>query len=144
MKHRKLQCDKNFTPCRVDDGDEFYPNGIFEFNITKMLDYLVLGKAGITVTEIDVCKFHLSYSKIDESHLESVDLSRPVIIAEIAPGRFNLIDGHHRVEKAYRTGVKTLPCYSVGPEHHMLFLTSLSAHEAYVEYWNGKLEDGYR
>ena len=31
----KIKLDKKFQPMAADDGDEFFPNGIFEFNITK-------------------------------------------------------------------------------------------------------------
>jgi hypothetical protein len=36
----KLKIIKKFTPCPIDDGDELFPNGIFEFNITKMLSFI--------------------------------------------------------------------------------------------------------
>ena len=35
-----LKADKNFTPLPVDDGDEMFHNGIFIFNITKMIEYI--------------------------------------------------------------------------------------------------------
>ena len=38
---KKLKADDNFTPCPINDGDELYPNGIFVFNITKMLSFLI-------------------------------------------------------------------------------------------------------
>jgi len=30
----------NFKPCLTDEGDEIYANGIFKFNISKMIAYL--------------------------------------------------------------------------------------------------------
>ena len=36
----KLKLDKNFQPCPLDDGDEAYPNSIFEFNITRLLAHI--------------------------------------------------------------------------------------------------------
>jgi len=35
-----MDIDKNFVPVSVDEGDEYYPNGIFVFNITKMLKFI--------------------------------------------------------------------------------------------------------
>ena len=35
-----LKVDNNFTPCPVDDGDEIFPNGIFEINITKIISHV--------------------------------------------------------------------------------------------------------
>lgn len=45
--------------------------------------------------------------------VDSADISRPVILAEIAPGRYNLIDGHHRMEKARRAGLEHIMAYRV-------------------------------
>ena len=70
----------------------------------------------------------------------SVELTAPVIFAEIAPGRFNLIDGHHRMEKARRMGVKRILAYKLNVEQHMQFLTDKRAYVVYVEYWNSKLK----
>ncbi len=33
-------CPKNFVPALIEEGDELYPNGIFVFNITKMLTFI--------------------------------------------------------------------------------------------------------
>ena len=66
-----------------------------------------------------------------------------MIIAEIAPQRYNLIDGHHRMKKARRSGVESLPCYKLDVTHHVNFLTTreaYGAYGAYVEYWNEKLQ----
>ena len=35
-----MKVDDNFTPYPINDGDEMYPNGIFEFNITKLADFI--------------------------------------------------------------------------------------------------------
>lgn len=37
---RKLKLEKTFAPLPVDEGDELFPNGIFEFNVTKMLAFI--------------------------------------------------------------------------------------------------------
>ena len=76
-----------------------------------------------------------------ESYIDSVFRTDPVILAEISPGKYNLIDGNHRVEKARRDGVESIMAYRIPSEHHIQFLTSLKAYEAYIEYWNNKLED---
>lgn len=134
-----LQVDNNFTPCQSQGGDELYTNGIFEFNITKILEEIQKTPDCFIIEEAVVSYYTLGFSSINESHLDSVDLSRPVILAEIAPDRYNLIDGHHRVEKARRLGIKKLSAYRLDVERHMKFLTSNRAYTAYIEYWNGKL-----
>jgi hypothetical protein len=69
------------------------------------------------------------------------DLTRPVTLAEVAPGRYNLIDGHHRVAKARREGVPSILAYRVHCPEHVPFLTSVQAYQVYVEYWNSKADD---
>jgi hypothetical protein len=37
---KELKVNDNFIPCPTKEGDELYPNGIFVFNITKMIEYI--------------------------------------------------------------------------------------------------------
>ena len=134
-----MQVDNNFTPCPKQDGDELYPNGIFVFNITKILEEIQKKPDCFIIEEAVVSDYTLGFSSINESHLDSVDLSSPVILAEISPGRYNLIDGYHRVEKARRLGIQKLPAYRLDVERHIKFLTSNRAYTTYIEYWNSKL-----
>jgi len=136
---KSLEVNDDFTPCPTDIGDELYPNGIFEFNITKILEHIQRTPDDITVEDVAVCDFPKDFSSINESHVDSTDTSMPVILAEISPGRYNLIDGNHRMEKARRMGVQTLVAYKLNVEQHLPFLTSKKAYLAYIEYWNGKL-----
>jgi len=94
----------------------------------------------VSIEQIPVSRFSGAFSVIDESHLESVNLGLPVIVAEIAPQRFNLIDGNHRMEKARRAAVETLPGYTLDVTQHVNFLTTKKAYDAYVAYWNDKLQ----
>jgi len=136
---RKLKIDSRFTPCSVEDDDELFPNGIFVFNITKMTEYITSHE--IPCEEVQVKDFSRGASKFNEEHLTAVDITRPVIVAEISPGRYNVIDGNHRMEKARRLGMETIMAYKLGPEQHLQFLTTSQGYSAYVEYWNGKLRD---
>ncbi len=139
--NRMLKPDKNFTPALADEGDELFPNGIFLFNITKMLSHIQDHPDEFTPERIAV-KDHVSdFPPIKEDWLDMADISKPVILAEISPGRYNLIDGHHRVEKARRTGIEYLAAFWLSPNQHIQFLTTQKAYVAYVEYWNSKLED---
>lgn len=138
---KKLKINKNFKPCSVETGDELFPNGIFEFNVTRMIEYLQKNPEAVPVEAVEVSDIYWGSSSLNESHLDTVDVSRPVILAEIAPGRYNVIDGNHRVEMARRMGIQTVPAYRVSPEQHMQFLTSQEAYDAYVVYWNDKLRN---
>ncbi len=137
---QKLKVNAGFTPSPVRDGDELFPNGIFVFNITRMLEHIQNNTAEISIAEMAVRDIYLGFSNLNEDHIESVDISRPVVFAEIAPGQYNLIDGHHRVEKARRLGKDTVRAYKLTVQQHIPFLTSKKAYLAYVEYWNDKVK----
>jgi len=137
---KKFSIDKNFAPCPVNDGDELYPNGIFEFNITKIIEYIHSNLADIALEMVAVEDFYKGFSSLDESHVDKTDVSRPVIMVEISPGRYNLIDGNHRMQKARRMGIKSMSAYKLNAEQHMKFLTTKKGYEAYIEYWNDKLK----
>lgn len=136
--NRKLKISKNFKPCTIDDGDELYPNGIFVFNITKMSEYIQ--NQNITCEEVLVRDYSRGSSKFKEDYVETVDVAKPVIVAEISPGRYNVIDGNHRMEKARRMGMEKIPAYKLSPEQHLPFLTTENGYRAYIEYWNSKLK----
>lgn len=90
--------------------------------------------------EIVVSTSYNSFSAINETHVMSTDVSKPVILAEISPGQYNLIDGHHRMEKALRLGVARIPSYRLNAQQHCKFLTTEKGYIAYVSYWNDKLK----
>ena len=136
-----LSVDAAFRPCPAADGDELFPNGIFEFNITKMLEWIRTNPGDVPLEDVSVGDFCREFSSIDESHMDSVQLGQPVILAEIAPGRYNLIDGNHRMEKARRLGIERIAAYKLNVEQHVRFLTDEKAYVAYVEYWNSKVRD---
>ncbi|MFZ0498107.1 MAG: ParB/Srx family N-terminal domain-containing protein [Steroidobacteraceae bacterium] len=138
----RLDLDPSFQPSETVHGDELYPNGIFEFNITRLSAYIVAAgrfRAEPVALE-DICYGGTSPG-LNELTIAAADLSRPVILAEISPGRYNLIDGNHRVAKARREGVPSILAYRIRCPEHVAFLTSTRAYEKYVEYWNSKVDD---
>lgn len=138
----RLDVDPSFQPCETEAGDELYPNGIFEFNITRLSAYIVAASRFRAET---VALDHIPYGGtspgLNELTIAAADLSRPVILAEISPGRYNLIDGNHRVAKARRESVPSILAYRIPCPEHVAFLTSTRAYEKYVEYWNSKVDD---
>ena len=136
-----LKRDDDFTPCPVVTGDELFPNGFFVFNITKIIEYIRNNPDSITLEEVAVSDFFKGFSSINESYVDSVEISKPVILAEISPGRYNLIDGNHRIEKALKMGINSIRAYKLNVEQHIRFLTSKKAYVAYIEYWNSKLKE---
>ena len=111
------------------------------FNITKLLEYIQNNPYSVPLEEVAIKDFCKDHSFINESYVDSVEISEPVVMAEISPGRYNLIDGHHRMEKARRLGICSIPAYKLAVELHVRFLTSEKAYVAFVEYWNSKLRE---
>ena len=136
----KLEVNNDFVPCQPNDEDELFPNGIFVFNISKIIDYIKHNKDKVELSEVNVRSI-CTFSSLNESYIDSLDISKPVILSEISPGNYNLIDGHHRLEKARRTDRPTIMAYKLTVDQHINFLTSETAYLSYVEYWNNKVED---
>lgn len=148
---RALTFDPDFVPCALEREDEYLVNGIFVFNITRLIGYIGIHREEFAIIDIDVNYYNglQASEKLNEDYVEQADLSRPVILAEIAPDRYemgmevdptnyyargyNLIDGHHRVAKAHRSGIKILKAYVVRMEQHIDFLAR--GYEKYVDYW---------
>ena len=135
-----LKLNKDFSPFPVAVGDEIFRNGIFHFNITKMLEYIKQNLYNIPLEEVAVKNFPREFSSINESHMDSVVLSEPVILAEISPGNYNLIDGNHRMEKARRMGLEKVMAYELNVNQHINFLTEKESYNRYIDYWNDKLK----
>jgi hypothetical protein len=136
----ELQLDKTFQPCAAEPGDELFANGIFEFNITRLSAFVEAHIERFPIEHVEIGGIpNYGSENLQEEAICAADLIRPILLAEISPGLFNLIDGHHRVAKARREGRRTLPAHRVVCPHHVPFLTSTRAYERYVEYWNEKL-----
>ena len=143
-KERKLRLNKNFHPCEVNENEELCPNGIFVFNISRIIEHIDSGQLNAETEEINVTEWYgKSFTKkiINEDHLKTVVLKTPVIQAEISPGRYNMIDGRHRLEKAYRDQVKTLKSYKLKAEQLIPYFIDTQGYQAFVGYWNDKLTD---
>jgi hypothetical protein len=82
----------------------------------------------------------MSVNKLSNTRKDSVNVLEPVILAEIAPGRYNLIDGHNRVEKAHRQKIETLKAFRLKALQHINFLTTQNGYEKYVAYWNDQIK----
>ncbi len=135
-----LTPEKHCKPCTSVEGDELFHNGIFIFNISRMINYIQENPDLFTPEIVAVKDIYSRSPHINEEHLDSVEVTKPVILAEIAPDRYNLIDGHHRAEKAVRQNMDTIKAYRLKSYQHIHFLTSRETYEKNVEYWNNKKE----
>ncbi len=140
---REMRIDPNFIPCEQKDEEECYANGFFHFNISWMIEDIESGKLVVAKEQIDVESWRRCHDKgvINEEHMPNVVLSKPVIQAEIRHDMFEIIDGHHRIEKALREGVAFIDSYKLMGEQLPQYLTSEARYKAYVNYWNSKLDE---
>lgn len=131
-----------YTPLATNDGDEIYPNGIFKFNISRILEHIATGKLRAMKAPINVIEWFKTHSggSINEDHLPVVDITKPVLQAEIRPGMFEIIDGNHRMEKAYRDKFEFVNSYKLKGEQLLPFFVDKRGYDAFVEYWNSKLD----
>ncbi|MBE0451892.1 MAG: ParB/RepB/Spo0J family partition protein [Clostridia bacterium] len=151
-----LEIKQNNVSCNP--GDEFVRNGIFEFNVSGVNEYINENEADFELVEIPV-DYYFSYfsrSDLQPEWIEKADIDRPVLLFEIAPDRkyysddpivddfydrgYNVLDGSHRLAKAKQQGIQTIKAYLVPMETHIKFMTN--GFEAYVSYWNDKLKTG--
>jgi hypothetical protein len=85
MKPKKLKLKKTFTPPNRDQEDEFFPNGIFEFNITKMIAFINANPSQFSVEEIEVKRYAIWDAKqLNEETVAKANISNPIILAESA------------------------------------------------------------
>jgi len=103
-------------------GKNGIPTEFFIYNVSRLIKDLAADenekdsrvpwlntavKVPVSVKEaIDHCH---GLGHLEEEHIQIADLNRPLIFIELAPDSFNLIDGHHHLEKARRQGIKELP-----------------------------------
>lgn len=143
-KERTLKLNKNFIPCDVFENEEYYPNGVFVFNVTRIIEHIQSGQLVVEQEDISVpdwYKTQVASIVINEEHLKMVTLEVPVIQAEISPGRFNIIDGNHRLERAYRDNVQTIKSFKLKAEQLIPYFRDVEGYQAFVAYWNDKLTD---
>ena len=136
MTHpRFIKLNPNFIPCTLEKGNEYFKNGIFVFNITKLIEHIDANKDKFTITDIDVdyyCRLQADYN-LNQDYVKQADITRPLILAEISPDKYDidllnyywrgysLIDGHHRIAKAHELGIKNLKAYIIPMEEHINF-----------------------
>lgn len=140
--HGRLKLNRQFQPCTPEPGDELYLNGIFEFNITRLLAFVEAQPQQCAPESVDLAEIaqHGDDSHLDQDAIAAADLSRPILLAEISPGLYNVIDGNHRLAKARREAARTILARRIRCPQHVSFLTSMTAYEAYVEYWNSNVD----
>jgi len=155
---RRLNPFQIWEPYIPEEGDEMYSGGFFTFDVTAMIKDIETGKISPERQIADirhVDSYVWGHENLKPEHIEKADLSRPLILLEIAPDAlpyypgmkeqdyitrgFVLADGNHRIAKAKQNGITELPMYLIPMETHINYLCG--HYKEYAEYWNGKLKD---
>jgi hypothetical protein len=140
-KSRKIKLNKNYQPLPVYEGDEIFRNGIFLFNISRILDDINAGILQVEEEQIHVEEWFRTnwHGSINEEHLPTVDVTKTVLQAEIRPGMFKIIDGNHRMERAFRERIMHIHSYKLKGEQLLPYFKKVEGYAAFVDYWNSKL-----
>jgi hypothetical protein len=146
IKHpRTLKLKKNYIPKKqINEELEIYKNGIFNFFISKILEDIENGIFKPKKERINIEKWrktHFTNDSLNENHLKTVNTRKPIIQAEISIEKFEIIDGNHRFEKAFRDGRKTITSYKIYSEELVSYFYDKQGYECFVKYWNSKLDE---
>ena len=146
IKHpRTLKLKKNYIPKKqINEELEIYKNGIFNFFISKILEDIENGIFKPKKERINIEKWrktHCTNDSLHEDHLKTVKTRKPIIQAEISISKFEIIDGNHRFEKAFRDGEKTINTYKIYGEELIPYFYDKQGYECFIKYWYSKLED---
>ncbi len=58
----------------------------------------------------------------DADYAMRTDVSKPLIVIELAEKKYKLIDGNHRLFKASQLKMKTLPAYFLSKKEHVRYI----------------------
>ena len=143
IKKRILKLNKKFEPSPI-PLEEIY-GGFLRFNISAIISDIATKKLLVQKKRIYLKKWFkehsADFSVINEKHLRTVDLTVPVIQAEIRIQRYEIIDGNHRMKKALDNGRTYINSYQVSGEQLANYLLNKEQYESYVRYWNEKVEN---
>ena len=93
----RLRLDKGFQPCPVERGDEMYPNGIFEFNITRLLAFVQEHADRFQVEQVDLSEFpdYGNSPHLNEEAVRLADLHSKIIVIDRTLATRALISAMH-------------------------------------------------
>lgn len=143
---KTLKLIKDYKP-KIQNSDdiEIYPNGIFKFFVSKILEDIEDGIFKPKMERINIDKWRKTHimnsSSLNQNHLKNVNTRKPIIQAEINLCKFEIIDGNHRFEKAFIDGKKTINSYKIYVEELIPYFYDKKGYECFVQYWNSKLEE---
>ena len=146
VKKRLLKLNKKFEPSSI-PAEEIY-GGFLQFNISAIFADIKSEKLTVVKKRIYIKSWFKEHSiehgVINQEHLPSVDLNIPVLQAEIRIEKYEIIDGNHRMQKAFDEGRTYINSYQIKGEQLANYLISKEQYESYVRYWNEKVDSYIR
>ena len=104
---RPLTLDPKFQPCDPPFGDEYCPNGIFEFIVTRMRAHLEAHTDQFPVQRVKVAALaqYAESRRLNEETILAADLFHPLVLAEIRSGLYERYVGYwnEKVEQFQRS-----------------------------------------
>lgn len=120
----------NETPCKLKSGDAPFQFLSAIWNVTEALKYCKANLKPCIMGKEMVVNYYNNFVKpliyVNENHARTVDLSLPGILVEISenPVTCILIDGNHRLTRAYNEG-KEFICYKISFNQQLEFITTV-------------------
>lgn len=73
----------------------------------------------------------------DAVYAMTTDLSRPLVVVELAEGKRKLIDGNHRLYQCVARGVEAVWAYDLSFEEHCKYIVDfdLDSYRSVAEHW---------
>ena len=87
------------------------------------IEKILADKHLLTIKQYDVgylAANNLFYGDINYAML--TDVTQPLIVVKLTKNIDKLIDGNHRLQKALKLGIKTLPAYCLSFEEHRNYI----------------------
>ena len=122
---------------------EWFRSGFFEYDVTRLLAAEQTGRLSPYLHNVSVTECISFFGKpfLPATHIEEADLSRPLLMAELSPFSYILVDGYHRLAKAAAHQIETLPAYCLPAKFAAEFLCKEKQYLEFTSYWNGKAYD---
>ena len=75
-KLRRLRRDPRFQPCATEPGDELYPNGIFEFNISRLIAFISAQPERFPTEAVELSEIpdYGSSTRLEDAAVQAADL----------------------------------------------------------------------
>jgi len=129
-------------PCNLKNGDEPFQFINITWNVTEALKYAKANLKPSNMNRNTITNYYTNFInpviRINENHLKDVDITKPGIMVAISedPTTYILIDGNHRLTRAYREG-KEFSCYKISFAEQFRFITTIDGIQSVQRYNEG-------